>query len=272
MVAQGPRQPDGLASPGRISMWSLSDESLLAGLASGEAEPAAAFVRRFQARVYGLALTIVGGPPSRRGRALLHLLIWGPSSQTGVIRTRRVRPSLARSAFAGFCFPPEVIVLSVRWYLRWHCCIWRSPRRRPPPEPLNVAFDRGIDRFEHFLHLFGRGSTSTLPLAGDALRSDATEPPRPTVSPPERRPPCATAWVMISDVTAVGHWSWGAGSDGRSAQAARQPRHPRSPAARRTSWPHGVRRTHRILPTAPQGSIPGHAVTGAPAETPCWDG
>jgi transposase-like protein len=34
------------------------------------------------------------------------------------MRTRRVRPSLARSAFAGFCFPPEVTVLSVRWYLR----------------------------------------------------------------------------------------------------------------------------------------------------------
>jgi RNA polymerase sigma-70 factor (ECF subfamily) len=43
-------------------MWSLSDELLLAGLASGEPEPAAAFVRRFQARVYGLALTIVGDP------------------------------------------------------------------------------------------------------------------------------------------------------------------------------------------------------------------
>jgi len=43
-------------------MWSLSDESLLAGLASGEPEPAAAFVRRFQARVYGLALSIVGDP------------------------------------------------------------------------------------------------------------------------------------------------------------------------------------------------------------------
>jgi transposase-like protein len=51
--------------------------------------------------------------------ALLHLLRWGPSSQTGVMSTRRVRPSLARSAFAGFCFPPEVIVLSVRWYLRF---------------------------------------------------------------------------------------------------------------------------------------------------------
>jgi RNA polymerase sigma factor (sigma-70 family) len=43
-------------------MWSLSDESLLAGLASGAPKPAAAFVRRFQARVYGLALTIVGDP------------------------------------------------------------------------------------------------------------------------------------------------------------------------------------------------------------------
>ena len=41
-------------------MWSLSDESLLAGLASGDPESAAAFVRRFQARVFGLALTIVG--------------------------------------------------------------------------------------------------------------------------------------------------------------------------------------------------------------------
>jgi RNA polymerase sigma factor (sigma-70 family) len=42
------------------SMSSLSDEALLAGLAAGEADSAAAFVRRFQARVYGLAVTIVG--------------------------------------------------------------------------------------------------------------------------------------------------------------------------------------------------------------------
>jgi transposase, IS6 family len=26
---------------------------------------------------------------------------------------------VARSAFAGFCFPPDVIVLAVRWYLRF---------------------------------------------------------------------------------------------------------------------------------------------------------
>jgi transposase-like protein len=34
--------------------------------------------------------------------------------------TRRPGPALiARSAFAGFCFPPDVIVLAVRWYLRF---------------------------------------------------------------------------------------------------------------------------------------------------------
>ena len=38
---------------------SLSDEALLAGLAAGEADAAAAFVRRFQARVYGLVISIV---------------------------------------------------------------------------------------------------------------------------------------------------------------------------------------------------------------------
>jgi RNA polymerase sigma factor (sigma-70 family) len=39
-----------------------SDEALLAGLASGDGEASAAFVRRFQRRVYGLARTIVGDP------------------------------------------------------------------------------------------------------------------------------------------------------------------------------------------------------------------
>ncbi|MGH2699472.1 MAG: RNA polymerase sigma factor, partial [Actinomycetota bacterium] len=43
-------------------MWSLSDDSLLAGMASGDEEAAAVFVRRFQARVYGLALGIVRTP------------------------------------------------------------------------------------------------------------------------------------------------------------------------------------------------------------------
>jgi transposase-like protein len=36
------------------------------------------------------------------------------------MRTRRPGPApIARTAFAGFCFPPDAIVLAVRWYLRF---------------------------------------------------------------------------------------------------------------------------------------------------------
>lgn len=38
----------------------LTDEALLAGLASGDDDAAAALVRRYQGRIYGLALMIVG--------------------------------------------------------------------------------------------------------------------------------------------------------------------------------------------------------------------
>jgi transposase, IS6 family len=34
-------------------------------------------------------------------------------------RRRTARPILQRSAFAGFRFPPEVITVAVRWYLRY---------------------------------------------------------------------------------------------------------------------------------------------------------
>ena len=40
-----------------------SDETLLAGLASGDDHLSVAFVRRFQGRVYGLARHIVGHTP-----------------------------------------------------------------------------------------------------------------------------------------------------------------------------------------------------------------
>ena len=42
-------------------MWSpLSDESLLAGFGARDPDASAAFVRRFQSRVFGLALTVLG--------------------------------------------------------------------------------------------------------------------------------------------------------------------------------------------------------------------
>jgi IS6 family transposase len=52
--------------------------------------------------------------------ALLHLLRASPAQADWHMKTRRPRPPvIAPSAFAGFCFPPEVIVLAARWYLRF---------------------------------------------------------------------------------------------------------------------------------------------------------
>jgi hypothetical protein len=43
-----------------------------------------------------------------------------PERQTVAMRTCRPRPApIAGSAFAGFCFPSDVIVLAVHWYLRF---------------------------------------------------------------------------------------------------------------------------------------------------------
>ncbi len=40
-------------------MWTLSDEALLAGLSSGDPDAAAAFVDRFQRRVFGMTLSVL---------------------------------------------------------------------------------------------------------------------------------------------------------------------------------------------------------------------
>ena len=40
-------------------MWSLTDDALLAGMVAGDPHAAAAFVGRFQRRVFGLAMTIL---------------------------------------------------------------------------------------------------------------------------------------------------------------------------------------------------------------------
>jgi RNA polymerase sigma factor (sigma-70 family) len=41
-------------------VWTLSDDALLAGLGSGDPDAAAAFVERFQRRIFGLTLSILG--------------------------------------------------------------------------------------------------------------------------------------------------------------------------------------------------------------------
>jgi RNA polymerase sigma factor (sigma-70 family) len=91
-----------------------SDEALLAGYTGGDRESAAAFVRRFQGRVYGLALTIVRDPAvaeevaqetfarvwrhggaydARRGRVATWLLSIARNLAIDVVRTRRTQPA-----------------------------------------------------------------------------------------------------------------------------------------------------------------------------------
>jgi RNA polymerase sigma-70 factor (ECF subfamily) len=91
----------------------LSDEALLAGLAAGQADAAAAFVRRYQARVYGLVITIVRDPGTaedvsqeafvrawrnagtydpRRGRVATWLLTIARNAAIDAMRVRRPEP------------------------------------------------------------------------------------------------------------------------------------------------------------------------------------
>src|SRR5688572_23221007 len=91
----------------------LSDEALLSGLAAGDAGAATAFTRRFQARVYGLVVTIVRDEGTaedvaqetfvrawrhartydpRRGRVSTWLLTIARNLAIDVIRVRRVEP------------------------------------------------------------------------------------------------------------------------------------------------------------------------------------
>lgn len=94
-------------------MAPLTDESLLAGMAVGDADATAAFVRRYQARVYGMALTVVGIPAlaeevaqesfvkawrhaaaydARRGRVATWLLTITRNTAIDAIRYRRESP------------------------------------------------------------------------------------------------------------------------------------------------------------------------------------
>ncbi|HEV3472626.1 MAG TPA: sigma-70 family RNA polymerase sigma factor [Actinomycetota bacterium] len=94
-------------------MWSLSDESLLAGMASGDREATTAFIRRYQSRVFGLALSILSdrgaaeevaqeafvrawkhgaGFDPRRGRVSTWLLTITRNLAIDAMRMRRAEP------------------------------------------------------------------------------------------------------------------------------------------------------------------------------------
>jgi RNA polymerase sigma factor (sigma-70 family) len=106
----------------------VSDEALLAGMAAGDREAAAAFVRRFQARVYGLAVAVVGVPAQaeeiaqetfvrawrhaggydpRRGRVATWLLTIARNSAVDVLRLRRDVPVEPQALVAVLTSPAE---------------------------------------------------------------------------------------------------------------------------------------------------------------------
>ncbi|HET8684769.1 MAG TPA: sigma-70 family RNA polymerase sigma factor [Micromonosporaceae bacterium] len=91
----------------------LSDEAVIAGMASGDTDAMAVFVRRYQARVYGLALAVVadaglaeevaqdafmrvwrhaGAYDPRRGRVPTWLLTITRNLAVDAVRLRRDRP------------------------------------------------------------------------------------------------------------------------------------------------------------------------------------
>jgi RNA polymerase sigma-70 factor (ECF subfamily) len=92
----------------------VSDEALLAGLGAGDEQAAAAFVRRFQHRVFGMAFTVVsdralaedvaqeafarawrhaGAYDPRRGAVLPWLLTITRNLAIDAVRARRARPA-----------------------------------------------------------------------------------------------------------------------------------------------------------------------------------
>src|SRR5918997_4796322 len=58
-----------------------------------------------------------GTSPDSAPRGLLHR--WRTRSWQAEVMRRRVRVPAPRSSFAGFRFPPDVILVAVRWYLRY---------------------------------------------------------------------------------------------------------------------------------------------------------
>ncbi len=80
---------------------------------------------------------------------------------------RVVSPSFDRSAFAGFRFPPEVILLAVRWYLRYGLS-YRDVEELMAERGIDVehvTIYRWVQRFTPFLIDAARPSHRRLRLA-----------------------------------------------------------------------------------------------------------
>jgi transposase-like protein len=91
------------------------------------------------------------------------------------MRTRRPRPAtVPRSAFAGFCFPPEVIVLAVRWDLRF-ALSYRDVEELLAERGIDVDHTTVYRWVQRFTPLLAEAARPCRHAVGDRWQTDETD-------------------------------------------------------------------------------------------------
>jgi len=94
--------------------------------------------------------------------------------QTGLMRrSRRVRPVIERSAFAGFRYPPEVIAVAVWWYLRYGLS-YREVEELLAERGVDVDHVTVFRWVQRFTPLFAEAARPCRHAAGDRWFADET--------------------------------------------------------------------------------------------------
>jgi transposase-like protein len=97
------------------------------------------------------------------------------TKQTGAMRTRHPRPAtVPRSAFAGFCFPPEVIVLAVRWDLRF-ALSYRDVEELLAERGIDVDHTTVYRWVQRFTPLLAEAARPCRHAVGDRWQTDETD-------------------------------------------------------------------------------------------------
>ena len=89
-------------------------------------------------------------------------------------RPRAARPHVGRSAFAGFRFPPEVITVAVRWYLRYGLS-YRDVEELLAERGIEVDHVTVYRWVQRFTPLFAGAARSTRHATGDRWFVDETD-------------------------------------------------------------------------------------------------
>ena len=89
-------------------------------------------------------------------------------------RPRAARPQVQRSAFAGFWFPPEVITVAVRWYLRYGLS-YRDVEELLAERGVEVDHVTVYRWVQRFTPLFAGAARSTRHATGDRWFVDETD-------------------------------------------------------------------------------------------------